>query len=513
MRAGNGTRGGPRPPRTARPRVAAADLGILLAGVVVAVAAISPIVAHWLTNPPDQRMVDLEVYRDGGAALLRGAPLYEVLTQPPQFLPFTYPPFAGLLAVPFTLMPWNAAQWTWTICMYAALTITVCYAFRDLIRRAGRWAPVATGALVGATAWMWPSYDQMRFGQVGFFLMALCLADCAARSARWPRGALVGLAIAIKLVPGVFLIYFLITGRWEALRNAVLTAVVATLATFALLPSDSVDYWFGALLEGGERTGAITATTNQALNGMLARVIPEGPVRSLVWLIFLLAVAYGGFRLARRSTLAADDLALHGPGSTPALRARDLFRVPAALHRPAGSVRRIAAAGWERLAATSRPLERATAFRPSGPLKGTDLMGPADRAAGPDAYSLLLGGIAITGLLSVLLSPVGWMHHLVWMIAVLGALIGDGRDARRCLVAVAVWIGFLFPLPWYGAAMSGSDHRPITRFFGRVVQDAFGLAAVTMIMVLGIWLVNRLVAAKDRPDPSRSEPPVGTLAP
>jgi alpha-1,2-mannosyltransferase len=140
-------------------------------------------------------------------------------------------------------------------------------------------------------------------------------------------------------------------------------------------------------------------------------------------------------------------------------------------------------------------------------------MRAADPAAGAGAYSLLLAGIAITGLLSVLLSPVGWMHHLVWVIAVLGALAGDGRDARRCLIAAGAWIYFLFPLPWYGAAMSGTNHRLITRFFGRIVQDAFGLAAVAMIVVLGIWLVNRLVAAKDRPDSSRSEPPVGTLAP
>ncbi|MFI0448270.1 glycosyltransferase 87 family protein [Actinomadura sp. 6N118] len=462
MRAGNGVRGGALPPRAPRRQGGPADLLILLAGVALAVAAITPIVVHWLTNPPDQRMVDLEVYRDGGAAILRGAPLYEVLTQPPQLLPFTYPPFAALLAVPFTLLPWRAAQGLWTVFMYAALAIIICYAFRDLIRRAGRWTPVAVGALVGAGAWMWPSYDQMRFGQVGFFLMALCLADCAARSARWPRGALVGIAIAIKLVPGVFLIYFLITGRWDALRNAVLTAVAATLGAFALLPSDSVDFWFGALLEGGERTGSITATTNQALNGMIARIIPESPVRSLIWLIFLLAVGYAGFKFARRATFAAGDLA-----ASSALR----------------------------------------------PFNGTDLMRAADPAAGPGAYSLLLAGIAITGLLSVLLSPVGWMHHLVWMIAVLGALAGDGRDARRCLVAAGLWIYFLFPLPWYGAAMSGTNHLLITRFFGRIVQDAFGLAAVAMIVVLGIWLVNRLVAAKDRPDSSRSEPPVGTLTP
>ncbi|MBW8481754.1 glycosyltransferase 87 family protein [Actinomadura parmotrematis] len=451
MRAGSGAGGG-----------RAAGRWIQVLGVLVAVAAVAPIVLKWLHSPPDQRLVDLEVYREGGRAVLRGAPLYDVLTQPPQFLPFTYPPFAALLAVPFTLLPWKAAQWTWTLLMYLALAVIVRYAFRDLVARTGRWSPVATGALVGAAAWLWPASDQMRFGQVGFFLMALCVADACARTAYWPRGLLVGIAIAVKLVPGVFLIYFWITGRRDAAVNALLTTGAIALFGFALLPQDSVDYWFGALLQGGDRTGAVDGTTNQAINGMIARLLPEGPVRSLVWLALVLAVAVIGFRYARRLTVLADGLA-----------------------------------------APVRP----------GPARGTDLLRAADPAAGPDAYSALLAGVAITGLLSVLLSPVGWMHHLVWMIAVLGALLGDGRDTRRSVLAVALWVAFLFPLPWWGAALSGRGHPIPLRGVGKVVQDAFGLLALAMLFVLGGWLYRRLRPGNDHEDPSRRAGRVGTLAP
>ncbi|MQY05240.1 glycosyltransferase 87 family protein [Actinomadura macrotermitis] len=446
----------------AAPGAVRADRWIVALGALIAVAAISPIVWKWLNNPPDQRLVDLEVYRDGGRAILRGAPLYEVLTQPPQLLPFTYPPFAAVLAVPFTLMSWKGAQWAWTAAMYLTLLVVVRYAFRDLIARTGRWSPAVTGALVGASAWMWPSFDQMRFGQVGFFLMALCLADCCARTAYWPRGVLVGLAIAIKLVPGVFLIYFWITGRRDAAVNALLTTGAVSLFTVALLPQDSVDYWLGALLEGGERTGAIDFTTNQALNGMVARLIPEGPVRTLVWLPLLLAVAYAGFRLARRATRTADALA-----------------APAVMARPGG----------------------------------TDLMRAADPAAGPDAYSALLAGTAITGLLSVLLSPVGWMHHLVWMIAVVGALLGDGRDARRRVAAGLLWFFFLFPIPWWGSAMAGKEHPLGMRIVGKFLQDAFGLTAIAMLAVLGVWLVNRLRTSKVCEESSQQDAEVGTLSP
>ncbi len=417
------------------------DLLVLLAGIAVAVAAAAPIVHRWLGNQPDQRLVDLEVYREGGLAVLRGAPLYDFLTQPPQLLPFTYPPIAAVLAVPFTLLPWRAAQWAWTVLIYLSLAIVVCYAFRDLIRRTGRWAPLTAGVLVAATAWLDPVRDQVRFGQVGLFLLAMCLADCCARTARWPRGMLVGLALAIKLVPGVFLVYFLITGRRDALGNAVLTAVVATLGGFVLLPSDSSAYWFGALLEGGDRTGAVDGTTNQAIHGIVARVLDEGPARTLVWLALALVVAWFGFSWARRATLASGA------------------------------------------------------------------------ASGADAYSLLLAGVAIVGLLSVVLSPVGWIHHLVWMIAVIGALVGDGRDTRRCLVAFGLWLLFLFPVPWWARGLIGPDHSAATVFAGQVLRDSFGIAALVSIMVLGTWLVKRLDPDKHPRDASQPQVGLGTLTP
>ncbi|RAY14614.1 hypothetical protein DPM19_12675 [Actinomadura craniellae] len=407
-----------------------------LLGLAVAAAVLAPILHKWLTNPPDQRLVDLDVYRSGGEVLLRGAPLYDFLTQPPQLLPFTYPPFAALLAVPLTWLSWPQAQWVSVGLLYAALTIMVCYAFRDLIRRAGRWSPVAVGALVGAMAWMMPVFDQIRFGQVGLFLVAMCVADCAAPSPRWPRGLLVGLATAVKLVPGVFLIYFLITGRREAAGNAVLTAAAATLIGFVARPHDSLDFWFGAMLDS-ERAGANTATTNQSINGMLLRIYWPETITTALWLVCVAIMAYLGFRLARRASL---------------------LDVP-----------------------------------------------------GPGGHSAEMAGVAIVGLLSVLLSPIGWIHHLTWIVLVIGALAGDGRDPRRAFTAVAVWIYFLFPIPWYGTRMIDPEYPAVVRFLGRIVQDGYGLAAVTLVLVLGLWLTKRILAEREQGIAFREPAEMGTL--
>jgi alpha-1,2-mannosyltransferase len=424
------------------------DVAILVAGIAIAVAAIAPIVVHGLTNPPDQRMVDLDVYRTSGWMVLRGSPIYDFLTQPPQLLPFTYPPFAAVLAVPLTLLSWPLAQWVWVIMVYAALTITVRYAFRDLIRRTGRWWPITTGALVGATAHLMPVSDQIRFGQVDLFLVALCVADCVTPSPRWPRGLLIGLATAIKLVPGVFLVYLLISGRRQAAGNAFLTAAAVTLGTFVLLPQDSIDFWFSALFDNG-RVGANNGTTNQAIKGMLLRLYWPDAVTSLVWVALVALIAFYGFRLARRASLLGDSI--------------------------------------------------------------TVSMGP-ERT---EAYSAELTGVAITGLLAVLISPVAWIHHLSWMVLVLGALVGTGIDRRRCIVAGVVWIFYVLPVPWWGARLIAPQYAAATRFVGRIVQDGYGLGAVVLVFVLGIWHLHGLcgVSQVDRKDASRTVSEADTLSP
>src|SRR5690606_13411060 len=112
-----------------------------LALVVIALAA-APLVAYWLTNPEDQRLVDLDVYRTGGSAILRGLPLYDVITPAPQLLPFTYPPVGAMLAVPLAVISWPAAQGAWTTAIFVVLAVTVRLASRPLF------AAVRTGPSV-----------------------------------------------------------------------------------------------------------------------------------------------------------------------------------------------------------------------------------------------------------------------------------------------------------------------------------------------------------------------------
>jgi alpha-1,2-mannosyltransferase len=129
------------------------------------------------------------------------------------------------------------------------------------------------------------------------------------------------------------------------------------------------------------------------------------------------------------------------------------------------------------------------------------------------AYEAELSGVAITGLLAVALSPVSWIHHLAWLVLVVGALLGDGRDARRSALAAVVWLGYVLRVPWWGATLQHSDWAP--RFVARILQDSYGIGAIVLIAVLGSWLPKRLKQGKNSPsddlDTKRRHDPVGTL--
>jgi alpha-1,2-mannosyltransferase len=399
------------------PSWAAAALGVL--AWIAALAAVAPLVRGYLTSAPDQRLVDLDVYRTGGLSVLRGQPLYAMLTQPPQLLAFTYPPAAALFAVPLALMPWPAAQLAWVPFVYVPLAVVIWYAFAPLLHRSGRMRPVAYAAVFVACAYLFPVRDEMRFGQVDMVLLGLAMADCAARRPRWPRGVLVGLATAIKLVPGVFIVYLWLSGRRRAALTAALVALACTLGAWLLLPHDSVTYWTSAVFEPG-RLGPDAGTSDQSLRGLLLRAFLPARLPGLIWVAVAGAVAVAGFALVRR---LARDSHEHAPGGqiSPAT--------------PGGQI------GME--------------------------------------------AIAVTALVGALVSPVSWIHHYVVVVVVIGAILADGRDPRRVIVAAGTAVYFALTIPWWGQSLLGQ--RGVPELAARMVQDSFGIAALALIAVLAWW--------------------------
>ncbi|MDF8266030.1 glycosyltransferase 87 family protein [Luteipulveratus flavus] len=268
--------------------------------------------AYLIAQQPKSWQIDVQVYRDAGVSLLQGRPVYEWLTQAPQYLPFTYPPFAAILAIPLALLPFGVVGWLWSVLQLLADLLIVRYAGRALLARSGRRAGWLLGLLTVAVLYLLPVSDGFRFGQVNAFLVLGCLLDLMRPRLRWldrvPQGVLVGVATAIKLTPGVFIVHFLVSRQWRAAAVSAGTAAGVTLGSFVLLPQASFAFWGGAL-QDPTRLGANDGTSNQSIRGILMRLGLDGTPLSAVWLLLAAATAVLGFGLAKRAHDRGNEVA------------------------------------------------------------------------------------------------------------------------------------------------------------------------------------------------------------
>jgi alpha-1,2-mannosyltransferase len=307
------TRGRARRLRLVAERIASwpASARWVLAAVVVLAAASVPVLRYLVFWPLDQWQVDVEVYREAGVSILTGRPIYSAMTEAPQLLPFTYPPFAAILAIPLALLPFGAIGWLWTIAQVAATTAIVWYAGWRLIHRTGALAPVTLALLTAPMLWLHPVSDGLRFGQVNAFVVLACLMDLRRPRPgvlrRVPAGVLVGLAMSIKLTPGVFVVHYLVNRRWKEAATAVGTAVGVTVAAWMVLPEASFAFWGGALQDPA-RLGPNAGTSNQSIRGFLLRVGPQGLPGDILWLALVAVVGVVGYSLARRAFRAGDSI-------------------------------------------------------------------------------------------------------------------------------------------------------------------------------------------------------------
>jgi alpha-1,2-mannosyltransferase len=275
--------------------------------------------------------IDVDVYRMGGQAWLDGRPLYTggVMFHTPigLDLPFTYPPLAAIVFCPFAWLGLPAASVTITLITLALLIVSTLIVLTRLdVGSTSRRTPgpvwlrrwwLAALIVAGAAIWLEPIKSNFAFGQINVVLMTLVIADCMPRRTWWPRGLALGLGIALKLTPAVFLLYFLLRREGRAALIAVASFVGASLAGFVLAWHDSWEYWTDTV-RNTERIGAASLNTNQNVAGALARLGFGDHERFLLWvaacLLVLAATVWATRRVLRAGepTLAVICIALFG---------------------------------------------------------------------------------------------------------------------------------------------------------------------------------------------------------
>jgi alpha-1,2-mannosyltransferase len=265
--------------------------------------------------------IDVDVYRMGGRAWLDSRPLYAdgvmFHTRGGLDLPFTYPPLAAVMFAPFAWLPLpvaSAAITLTTLLLLIASTVVVLTRLdvwpQTSVTSEPAWMRrgwLAAAVVAPAVIYLEPIRSNFDFGQVNVVLMTLAIADCVPRKTPWPRGMLLGLAIALKLTPAVFLLYFLLRRDTRALLVTTASAVVATLAGFVFAWRDSWEYWTKTV-RNTDRIGTVTLNTNQNIAGALARLgLGEGE-RFVVWTVACFAVLGLTVWAARRALKAHEPV-------------------------------------------------------------------------------------------------------------------------------------------------------------------------------------------------------------
>ena len=314
--------------------------------------------AHWHVGP-HMHQFDLHVYYRAIQYWADGHNIYDYSQYDPVniSLGFTYPPLAAVLMWPMSGMTFESLTTLTVVAILLATAACVALCVRDRFTMSPGRLLFVTALGTCAAFLLSPTRLTLSFGQINMFLALLVLADLlllGGRGSRW-LGIGIGLAMAIKLTPGVFLLYFVLGRNWRAVITAIGTAVTATLAAALVAPAETWQY-FTTLIWQSDRLGFTGSTSNQSLYGLLSRVTSPDPPSGLIWVILVLAVGAVAGRRIRRALQAGDRLV----------------------------------------------------------------------------------AVTVTGMLGVLISPVSWPHHIVWVIpafVVVSAVLIRAVGARAHAVA------------------------------------------------------------------------------
>ena len=267
------------------------------------VAAMLVAVALWLRWSAVHRWlwVDTDVYVRGASAILRHESLYGVRVHD---LPFTYSPFAALLFIPLQLLGTSTGRWVLTGLSLLSYLVIVVVCARSV--RLG-WQSTALVAAAGLATE--PFARNTLLGQINLLLILLVVVDCLLVT-RLPRGVLVGVAAGIKIVPGVFVLYFALKREWAAVWGCLLGFAGTVVCGALVAPADSLRFWGGGFASLGKfGPAAVMGGDNQSLQALLMRVMHD-PAPSRLLTLGVSAVGLGlGLWAAHRQLRSGQELA------------------------------------------------------------------------------------------------------------------------------------------------------------------------------------------------------------
>jgi alpha-1,2-mannosyltransferase len=199
---------------------------------IVAILLFGSAVGAVLAVAGDTLGYDFLAYHRAAGRVLAGQPVYDLSFEVSGgFGLFYYPPMFAPLILPFGLLSEAAATWAWISLLIAAFAFGV--AILPVSRTVRWWILLAAGV-----SWLLPY--AIKLGQVGPLLFLLFAIGWRWLDSPVRLGVASALGTAVKLQPGVVLVWALLTRRWMAVLVAVVVLVVLSAAATVLA---GVDAW------------------------------------------------------------------------------------------------------------------------------------------------------------------------------------------------------------------------------------------------------------------------------
>ncbi|TME86826.1 MAG: DUF2029 domain-containing protein [Chloroflexi bacterium] len=180
---------------------------------------------------------DLWAYVLAARHLLAGEPLYAARPEVP-FGPFGEYHYAPPAAVPFVLLaplPFWLATVIW-IGVNTGMALAIgWYLIRPLPRDARPWAAAAFVLFL-------PTILEIALGNLNLLTLALCLLAWELRGRSAAAGAVLAVAIGLKLLPLTLVLFYLASGRWRVVGWTIAVGMVGLVVTAVVFASDFPAY-------------------------------------------------------------------------------------------------------------------------------------------------------------------------------------------------------------------------------------------------------------------------------
>ena len=357
------------------------SVGTAVAAALLTAVAVALVVRARVQTGP-LTTADLQVFWLSGKAIRTGHDPY-LFWLPGAQISLVYPPFAGLLMAPVSLIPLAGLRIVWFAGVIVAAQAIIWLTARWAGVRFSRWWLLLCPVLGVVALLVDPVWQELWSGQVNVFIVLLVIADLSRRDGARGKGIGVGLAAGIKLTPGLFIAYLALTRRYREAVTALVTFVATVAVGFVAMPAGQAwRYWTDYAWNVDRMFSTPGVIFNQSLRGAVARLLHHDSVAP--WAAVVVVVAIAG------------------------------LAVCVALHR--------------------RGLDRE--------------------------------GVALCGVTALLVSPVSWVYHWVWLVPVVVLLVVGAVRTRS-----AGWIGLavltaavvvLHPYTWIG----GFSAMPSALFAG-----------------------------------------------